>query len=129
MMYCDADLLLSDNNGTNMPRKFVVQCTAMVVDYDKWKDCLTFLAEHRIWDTGYWDTWDKVVAECMVMWEGHKYTLHQDGDLFMIPYKGEVTWVPDDEEEPDEPDDMYAWWFLNQIDRDVHKGDYMWRNE
>jgi hypothetical protein len=123
MVHCNAELLLSDNNGTNMPREFVARWSTMVVEYDNWKDDLTFLAERHIWDTGYWDTWDSVLSDCLVMWKGHRYTLHLDGDLFMVPYEGEVTWVPNLTKEPD---DMHAW-FLNQVDRDVHDGEYVWR--
>jgi len=76
-------VFLDGSRGSNLPRDFI-----RIADTEAWDgihemdiEALEFGPDHD----GYWDTWDSVLycatyTDC----KGNKWTLHQDGDLFLI---------------------------------------------
>lgn len=97
--YCSPELYLSDARGIHIPRDFVLCATKECVeDYTKWKEDLDFLAdENNIDKDGYWDTWHKVLENIVIKHPttGRRWSLYQDGDLFIIPYLKDCKWVVD----------------------------------
>jgi hypothetical protein len=78
-------LWLSDNRGIYIPRDFATSfidrtnAVSGVRDED-WK-VLEAGPDHE-W---YWESWDSVLQNAIVNIDGVKHTLHQDGDLWLIP--------------------------------------------
>jgi hypothetical protein len=78
-------LYLSDSRGIYIPQHFVQQTRA---------DCITGLKEgdRMILETGpehewYWEAWEVALNNVRVTdpATGTVYSLHQDGDLFLVP--------------------------------------------
>jgi hypothetical protein len=86
MMHPDTLLWLSDSRGIYIPRDFAQSFTdrAKYVAGVSDEDWLVLEAgpDHNL----YWDTWIDVCDHAVVTDErGVKFTLHQDGDLWLIP--------------------------------------------
>ena len=79
-------LLLDENNGIYIPKLFCKQCNPQnsyfVWDYDNCSEIL-LNPEHEL----YWEVWDEVLdsAYCIDPDNNIKYTLYQNGDLWIIP--------------------------------------------
>ena len=81
-------LWLSDSRGVYIPRDFAQSFN----DLDRAKNVTGVLNEDwRILEEGpehefYWETWDDVLSNAVVLDnDGVRYTLHHDGDLWLIP--------------------------------------------
>jgi len=88
-------LWLSDARGIYIPRDFATSFTdrsksvSGVAD-DNW-EILEAGPDHE----HYWEAWDQVLTNATVVDNnGHTYTLHQDGDLWLIP--DGMVWTDDD---------------------------------
>jgi len=79
-------LYCSDSHGVYIPRDFAESYNRSMwqgIDKDD-VDVLCAGPEHE----QYWDAWDNVLDNAKVVGDdGHTYTLHQDGDLWVICYE------------------------------------------
>lgn len=107
----EPELWLSDDRGQYIPRDFA----------DSFKDrdeCVRGVSaeDWAILEAGpehesYWETWDEVCNDAVVTMDGVEYTLHQDGDLWLIPdgmvfdEKSNFFVWPEDLEDEDEDED------------------------
>ena len=76
-------LWLSDARGIYIPRDFadIDRSRVAHVSVDNW-EILESGPDHE-W---YWDAWDEVLCGAVVTDDrGQRYTLYQDGDLWLIP--------------------------------------------
>jgi hypothetical protein len=78
ILYC------SDSSGIYIPQRFVVEtypdCIQGLSDSDR--AILEAGPDHQ----GYWHAWDDCLTRVVVQSrEGDRYTLWQDGDLWLIP--------------------------------------------
>ncbi len=100
-------LWLSDARGVYIPRDFANSFAdrskhVTGVSSDDWQ-----VLERGPDDEAYWDVWNDVEQNAIVTDEnGHKYTLYQDGDLWLVPegmewddHMGTFEW-PKDESDP-----------------------------
>jgi hypothetical protein len=95
-------LFLNDARGVYIPRDFAQSWTkeerakrVSGVDDDDWA-ILEIGPEHR----EYWDAWETVCDSAVVTDDaGNKYTVHQDGDCWLVPVG--MTW--------DEEADGWRW--------------------
>jgi hypothetical protein len=77
-------LLLSDARGIMIPRDFVEQFSV---------EKFTGITEWAIEtcknpdNEGYWDAWDDILNNARYTEDGKEYSLHQDGDLWLICYE------------------------------------------
>ena len=84
-----AKLYLCDSRGIYIPQNFIEFTYEDCIDgVSSWvKEVLAIGPEHE----GYWDAWDECLSSCVVTSkdDGVKYTLWQDGDLWLIPVGAE----------------------------------------
>jgi hypothetical protein len=78
-------LILSDASGIYIPQRFVEECLdpsmGRVIGVSDWarEQCAAGPdSEH------YWDAWDEILREFQYWRSGACYTLHQDGDLWLL---------------------------------------------
>ena len=96
-------LWLSDARGVYIPRDFAQS----FIDRDKHVSGVT-AEDWAILETGpdnelYWDTWSEIEQNAVVTDEhGNKFTLYQDGDLWLIPEGMEYNERTDSFDYPDE---------------------------
>ena len=79
-------LVLTDSLGIYIPQQFI-----------KGHDISQFGLVEDDWDVqtckegpdadGYWEAWDSILNKAEFHKDGHKYLLHQDGDLWLICYE------------------------------------------
>ena len=105
-----AELLLDDARGQYIPQNFaeiVKREWVEGVDREQWA-ILEAGPEHE-W---YWETWDEVLNSAVLIRSpsGEKFTLYQDGNLWIIPEDAEWPdpWAEDDLMDWDEQDRMAA---------------------
>ncbi len=80
-----AQLWLSDARGVYIPRDFAQSIV------DRGKNVINVSEEE--WErleagpdaAWYWETWDNVLNNAIVVDGETRYTLHQDGDLWLVP--------------------------------------------
>jgi hypothetical protein len=101
-------LWLSDARGVYIPRDFANSfadrlISVQGVDEENWK-ILEAGPDHEL----YWDAWDEVCRDATIIDDvGNKFSIHQDGDYWLIP--DGMTWSdkadsfvwPDDEDSND----------------------------
>ena len=79
------NLLLSDNRGIYIPRDFVTEFDInrfQGIDDDDIDTC------KNPEDEWYWEAWDSILNNASYTDdEGNEYTLHQDGDLWLICFE------------------------------------------
>jgi hypothetical protein len=83
-MKAEHELFLSDAHGQYIPKVFA-ECVL--------REKVTGISDedYTILETGpdhewYWETWDDVLNRAVLTGDdGTKYTLYQDGDLWLIP--------------------------------------------
>jgi hypothetical protein len=112
-------LWLSDARGIYIPRDFANSFTdrakhvAGVAD-DNWT-ILEAGPDHE----HYWEAWDVVLTNATVTDNnGHTYTLHQDGDLWLIPDGMEWNHETENYQWPAEPDDITSPEAFNRFGRE-----------
>lgn len=79
-------LLISDASGVYIPQRFVNECLEPLHGE------ITRNASQWAIDTcrsgpdveGYWDAWDSILSHFEYRLNGESYTLHQDGDLWLL---------------------------------------------
>lgn len=79
-------LWLSDSRGVYIPRDFAQSFAnrAKSVTGVSAEDWLILEAGPE--NEQYWDTWDEVISLAIITDEnGNKYTIHQDGDCWLVP--------------------------------------------
>lgn len=89
-------LWLNDARGVYIPRDFATCFTDRAANVSGVSDedwsILEAGPDHKL----YWDTWDDVLNNAKVTdANGVKFTLHQDGDLWLIP--DGMEWSEDDQ--------------------------------
>jgi hypothetical protein len=83
----DKLLWLNDARGVYIPRDFATSLTDRAkhvtgVNDEQW--AILEAGPHN--NESYWDTWDDVLRDAVVTDDnGVKYTLYQEGDLWLIP--------------------------------------------
>lgn len=85
-------LILSSAVGQYIPRAFAQMLLrgehpALMPNGDNKEDVLkdlNFLLLNSLSDDGYWDAWNDVLNNYSVQEGEHTWTLHQDGDLFLV---------------------------------------------
>lgn len=75
------ELLLDDNRGIYIPQNFAQEF--------RMRDWGVSREQERILLDGpdneaYWDVWNEVLMDAETRHQGHKWTLHQDGALWMV---------------------------------------------
>ena len=79
----DSELFLSDARGVYIPRDFAESVRRELVENvsdDEWQIMLSG-PEHE-W---YWDAWNDVEQKAVINDGNRRWTLYQDGDLWLIP--------------------------------------------
>ena len=79
----NAELFLDSNRGVYIPRDFAESVRHELVENvtaEQW-DVLQAGPEHE-W---YWDCWNNVLNNAEIDDGNRKFTLYQDGDLWIIP--------------------------------------------
>ena len=79
----NAELFLSDSRGVYIPRDFAESVRHELVENvtaEQW-DVLQAGPDHE-W---YWDEWNSVLDNAVIDDGNRKFTLYQDGDLWLIP--------------------------------------------
>lgn len=79
--------LLNSARGTYIPRDFAQMIKRDCVKGVK-PEILDFLAnEESPDDEFYWDQWIHVLDNARIISDGVEYTLHHDGDLWLVNYE------------------------------------------
>lgn len=79
------NLLLSDNRGIYIPRDFVTDFDLTKFHGISSEDIETCKNPDDDW---YWEAWDSILNNASYTDdEGNEYTLHQDGDLWLICFE------------------------------------------
>ena len=79
----NAELFLDSNRGVYIPQNFAEQVRHELVENvtaEQW-DILQAGPDHE-W---YWETWERVLDYAVLDDGNRKFTLYQDGDLWLIP--------------------------------------------
>jgi hypothetical protein len=93
-------LWLSDSRGIYIPRDFARSFANRAANVTGVDDETWAILESGPDNELYWEAWDDVVNECRVKNDkGIVYTVHQDGDCWLIP----------DGMEWDEESECFAW--------------------
>jgi hypothetical protein len=75
------DLLLDGNRGIYIPKQFID--TYGVPEWqgitEEQRQILSN-TEHE----DYWEVWEKILQDASIVQDGVKYTLYQDGDLWLV---------------------------------------------
>lgn len=110
-MFC----AMSDINGVNTPKSFVNAYGDQLVAYEKYLDNrvkleIKFIREHESDHELMDDTWEYLLEHALLVVDGKRYTLHQDGEVHAIPFCRDIDWVPDEDEliSDDDLDKRYA---------------------
>jgi hypothetical protein len=77
-------LLVSDRSGVYVPQRFFqdYNCEVWGIDPNGSDADTIWEGPHADW---YWETWDEILDKAhYVDSNGHRWTLHQDGDLWAI---------------------------------------------
>jgi hypothetical protein len=79
----NAELFLDSNRGIYIPRDFAEQVRHELVENvtaEDW-DILQAGPDHEL----YWDVWNDVEQKAVIDDGNRKFTLYQDGDLWLVP--------------------------------------------
>jgi hypothetical protein len=77
----DSVLIFGDHRGLYIPRDFAIQCG------ERWGldagdiEILSCGPDHAL----YWEVWDDTLETCALEYDGKRWRLFQDGDLWAIP--------------------------------------------
>lgn len=87
-------LWLSDNRGVYIPRDFATSFKDRAKNVKGVSDADWAILEAGPEHEEYWDAWSSVLDNATVTDDhGREYTLHQDGDLWLVP----LEWVWDED--------------------------------
>ncbi len=78
-------LFADSNRGIYIPQHFAESVEREFVQGID-LSLLDELIEHGIEYEYYWDIWTEVLDNCKLVKDGKTYSLHQDGDLWLIDY-------------------------------------------
>lgn len=98
-MFC----AMSDINGVNTPKAFVNAYGDQLVASEKYLDNrvkleIKFIREHESDHELMDDTWEYLLGHALLVVDGKRYTLHQEGEVHAIPFCRDIDWVPDEDE-------------------------------
>jgi len=79
----DAILLFDGNRGRYIPQHFATTIDRSYVEGVLAADWATLEAGPDGED--YWETWDEVLIDATLTFQGKRYCLWQDGDLWAVP--------------------------------------------
>ena len=77
---------LDSSRGQFIPRDFCRQINK------EFLQCVDFVLVEELSQENsndyefYWENWDHIIKNARIQFEGNTYTLHQDGDLWLINY-------------------------------------------
>lgn len=85
-MTMESIILFADSNrGVYIPKHFAESVQREFVQGIE-LSLLDDLIENDIDHDHYWDIWAEVLDNCKLVKDGKTYSLHQDGDLWLIDY-------------------------------------------
>ena len=104
-MFC----AMSDINGGNTPKSFVNQYGDSLVAYEKYLEKrvkleIKYIQEHDSDDEMMDDTWSYLLEHALLVVEGKRYTLHQDGQVNAVPFCRDIEWIPTEDDVLDDDD-------------------------
>ena len=109
-MFC----VMSDIDGVNTPKAFINAYGDHLVAYEKYLDNrvkleIKFIREHESDHELMDDTWEYLLEHALLVVEGRRYTLHQEGEVHAIPFCRDIDWVPDEDDliSDDDLDERY----------------------
>jgi len=76
-------LLINDSFGTHIPKHFAENFDPKLWHVNP-SDIHCLLNDDAPENVLYYEVWDSVLCSAWMMNDGHKYTLHQDGDLWAV---------------------------------------------
>lgn len=93
-------LWLSDSRGVYIPRDFANSFADRAKSVTGVSDEDWSTLESGPDTEWYWEAWDSVLNNAVVTDEhGNKFTVHQDGDCWLVPVGMAFVWPNDDDEE------------------------------
>jgi hypothetical protein len=124
MTIAESQLLYSDTRGLSIPWVFATDILegSIIGGKKEWEHLKDICNPHEKWEeaereSGYWGAWHDVLMNVILKDDkGKVYSLHQDGDVFLVPHSKHVKWIPDEDEviSYGALDDMYKG-FLDEI--------------
>lgn len=101
----ESQLLYSDTRGLSIPWVFATDILegSIIEGKEEWEHLKAICDPHEQWEEAslgaeYLDAWHEVLRHVVLKDDkGHVYSLHQDGDVFLIPRSKHVKWIPDED--------------------------------